>query len=67
MPIERPRQFASKPQYGMPLGPADVDVVRADLAVLRDETMNLRADCARDLVQTTQVRIELDNAADRAA
>lgn len=60
MPLEPLQRLVQKLRYAMPLQQTDVDAARAALAVLRRETMDMRSDYARDLVRTTQVRIELD-------
>lgn len=60
MPLEPLQRLVQKLRYAMPLQQSDVDAARATLAVLRRETMDMRVEYARDLVRTTQVRIEMD-------
>lgn len=60
MPLEPLQRLVRKLRYAMPVQQSDVEAARAALAVLRRETMGMRADYARDLVRTTQVRIEMD-------
>lgn len=60
MPLEPLRLLARKLEVGMPLFDTDTVPARAALATLKAETMNMRADYARDLVQTVRIQVELE-------
>ncbi|MGT2507885.1 hypothetical protein [Cupriavidus basilensis] len=60
LPLQPLKRLVMMLRYAMPLQQSDVDAARASIATLRHESMEMRADYARDLVRTTQVRIELD-------
>lgn len=60
VPVEALLLLARKLRYAMPIDEADVEAARRDLVALRAEAMQMTAAYARDLVRTTQVRIEFD-------
>ncbi|USE79005.1 hypothetical protein NDR89_20425 [Cupriavidus gilardii] len=60
VPIEPLLVLARKLRYAMPLEQADVAAARQALEALRAEAMQMTAAYARDLVQNTRIRIELD-------
>ncbi|AVF41523.1 hypothetical protein AL486_18835 [Pandoraea apista] len=59
MPLEPLRQLARKLDVGMPLFDTDTVPARAAIATLRAETMNMRADYARDLANTVSIQDKL--------
>lgn len=60
VPVEPLLVLARKLRYAMPLEQADVAAARQALEALRAEAMQMTAAYARDLVQNTRIRIELD-------
>ncbi|AHB08507.1 hypothetical protein U875_14155 [Pandoraea pnomenusa 3kgm] len=67
MPLEPLRLLARKLDVGMPLFDTDTVPARAALATLKAETMNMRADYARDLVQTVRIQVEQEQAREAGA
>ncbi|NDP60050.1 MAG: hypothetical protein GZ090_11910 [Oxalobacteraceae bacterium] len=60
MPIEPLRRVANKLHYGSMVFASDVADMRAALATLRHETMDMTEDYAHSLLQTVCIRIELE-------
>ncbi|WAL81498.1 hypothetical protein OYT13_16800 [Pandoraea sp. XJJ-1] len=67
MPLEPLRLLARKLEVSMPLFDTDTVPARAALAVLKAETMNMRADYARDLVQTVRIQVEMEQVREAGA
>lgn len=60
MPVEPLRRVANKLHYGSMLFASDLAAMRAALAVLRNETMDMTEDYAHSLLQTVCVQVELE-------
>lgn len=65
--VDAMARFANKLEAGMPVFEQDITAVRSCIASCKSQAMKLRLSQATDIVQTIQIRAELDRLKNRKA